>query len=296
MNSFIAEFRLVVSALLLILFASCTAFHQTVQVSSSDAQPVSQAESVVRQAYSQLKGRQHDNLIVYVHGRGDGRTMAKSNTKIIPRLESDYTAEVVSFHWNAAKGFAGLGYPEDNARAAAPDFARLVAAVRKVSQENQAWKKVRITLLFHSLGAVVAEEFARTTQGLPDSLFSNVVLSSPSVTAREHATWVSKLAPNRLYVLLNPNDPVLRWAAKEKLSAMLGQRLADITGKHFKTDPRVTYIDLDNLKEGHRSFQPKSKRGHELWLSLLNGLPPALRSTEREPALGAKVYKVENDR
>lgn len=193
-------------------------------------------------------GQPHDNVIVFVHGRG--RHPAKALEQIIPDLESENNAAVLMFHWGPS--YAGpLGYPVDNAVAAGESFGKALKKFNDYKEKNEELKSV---LLIHSMGNIVFESYMEKyhEEGSLDSkLFDTIILNSADVDAKGHDTWVNKIDfTDNLYITVNKNDPILRFAAIHNRQKRLGKNIkkkVDLSGK-------ANYVNFDKVDVNHRYY------------------------------------------
>jgi len=222
---------------------------------------------------------QCDNFILFVHGRGKHPGKA-FRQRLLTDLEKDYSAKVIMFHWPSWDG--PLGFPEQAARDAAPDFIAVLKAFKAFkAQHADLVQGVRFTLLTHSMGSLVLEESVLRLQD--DSLgrlFDTLVISASASCSREHAAWVNALdLSERIYILLNRDDPVLGSAGLRERGRRLGKGLTS-RGKPAKLAERAVYIDATKVTLLHRYYLHRYLR-HSPALKqfldqVLNGLPATL--------------------
>jgi len=240
-----------------------------------------------------------DNFIFYVHGRG--KEPNKSLRDVIPDLEKEYKATVLMFHWFPSyKG--PLGYPKEEAEAAAPDLGKALKYFQAYKDSHKdEFKSVKTTMLVHSMGNIVFGKFMESyvLGTLNKGLFDTIILNSADVDAKGHDKWVSKIDfANNIYITLNEGDNVLGGSAKSQGEKRLGQKTTTMTGKKIPLAGNAKYVDFSETGVNHRYFL-KSGQEDNHWLkqfyeSVMKGNPvdlnlfPGIKGIEA--GNGNKIY------
>lgn len=237
-----------------------------------------EGSEIARTLKNDIESGKADNFIFYVHGRG--REPNKSLRDIIPNLEKEYIAAVLMFHWFPSyKG--PLGYPKEEAEAAAPDLGKALEYFQAYKDSNRdEFKNVRTTMLVHSMGNIVFEKFMEsyTPRTLNKGLFDTIVLNAADTDANGHDKWVSKIDfVSHIYITLNEGDNVLSASAKSQGEKRLGQKMTTITGRRMQLAGNANYVDFSETGVNHRYFL-KSGQEDNPWLkqfyeSVMNGNP-----------------------
>lgn len=252
---------------------------------------IAESDAALQAAFASTGGAA-DNLIVYVHGRG--KEPRKSVRKINSHVEREYSASVLMFHW--CPSWSGpLGWPEDEARAAADELAFFIDALNGFVANNPAHKAVPKTLLSHSMGALVLEAyFSKYYDASKPWGFATTVLSAPATAADSHARWLGRVGRgHRVYSTVNHDDGILSKAAKRTGSARLGQKLETLTGKPIPLAAGVSYVDVTKERVGGRSghqyffdgpkhHQAGSRSVKAFFQSVLNGKAADLSAAKRK--------------
>ncbi len=249
-----------------------------------------------------IDSRKADNFIFYVHGRG--KEPNKSLQEVIPALEKEYTAVVLMFHWFPSyKG--KLGYPKEEAEAAAPDLGKALEYFQQYKNSHKdEFKNIKTTMLVHSMGNIVFGKFMESyVKGkLDKGLFDTIILNSADADAKKHDKWVSKIGfTDNLYITLNDGDSVLSASAKLQKEKRLGQlgeeKATTISGKPIPLAGNAKYVDVSEIGVNHRYFlkagQEDNRWLEQFYQSVMNGNPinfnsfQGVKTTERN---GIKVY------
>jgi hypothetical protein len=200
-----------------------------------------------------------DNIILYVHGRAGGKKPepGKSLKHVLPSLAEDYKAKAIMFYWPGADDGGATGFPDNRAQQAAPALAQTLKALQQYKQANAArLQNVKFTLLLHSLGNIVFEQFMNSypASSLNRNLFDTVILNSSASAAKGHDVWLRKVdfTPN-LYVTVNDDDSVLRLAGFFR-GVRLGKSL-----KRYNLAPNAIYVNFTNTGVNHRYFLPSGQ-------------------------------------
>lgn len=217
-----------------------------------------------------------DNFIFYVHGRG--KEPNKSLREVIPNLEKEYTATVLMFHWFPSyKG--PLGYPKEEANAAAPDLGKALEYFQTYKDSHKdEFENVKTTMLIHSMGNIVFGKVMGSYKAgtLKKGLFDTVILNSADADAKGHDEWVKKIDfANNIYITLNDGDNILSMSAKSQREKRLGQTTTTISGKQIPLAGNAKYVDFKETGVNHRYFL-KSGQEDNPWLkqfyeSVMNG-------------------------
>ena len=186
-------------------------------------------------------------IVLFVHGRGNEpwKTIARN---LLAGIEARYDVHVIMFNWDS---FCITCRPVDRAADAAPDLARLMAAIAAARQNGVAPNN-KLILLTHSMGSIVAQ-YAATQGGLdplPDNMFDAIVLASSDSDADGHAAWLGRLSrlSQSTYVTVNPRDWILALSGRDK---RLGNRVPN--GERAELPVRYIVAASDEFRN-HRLF------------------------------------------
>ena len=223
-----------------------------------------------------------DTIILYVHGRaaGEEEEPNKSLKQVLPCLERENAAHVLMFYWPGSGEGGIVGFPEDQARQAAPSLGQVLADLQRYKKENTARvQHHKFVLLLHSMGNIVFEEFLRSfgSGSLQRDLFDTVVLSASATSAKGHAEWLQKGDfTSHLYVTVNENDPVIDKLGVREREGRLGKKLTTFFGGPVPLAANALYVDIGRTGiDTHRYFLKSGQKGNpdlaQFFQSVLRG-------------------------
>lgn len=224
-------------------------------------------DQLFSQVQTQVKpGGQRDKLIIFIHGRGKHPIKAIKK-KLLLRLEQDYGAKLIMFHWPSWSGW--FGFPEDKARSSVHEFTRLLRAIRRYRQQNPG---VKVSLLTQSMGSIVLEEYLKHNSL---KLFDTLVLSAAASQLEGHDVWLDKIeASNGKYVLFNKYDPILGKIKYRVKGKRLGKDVTSISAK----SPSSYYVNFESIGIRHRYYLlddlSDSEAGRKFFRRVLEGNEP----------------------
>jgi hypothetical protein len=208
-------------------------------------------------------------IILYVHGRaaGEEEEPNKSLKAVIPCLEGEYPARALMFFWPGSAEGGPLGFPEDQARHAAPGLGQALVGLKSYKEDNRVRLQGRkFVLLLHSMGNIVFEEFMRSYRSgdLPHGLFDTVVLSASATATKDHASWLKKTDfSSHLYVTVNDNDPVIDKLGVREMEGRLGKKLKTLFSGPVKLASNAIYVDFSKTDvDKHRYFLKSEQKGN----------------------------------
>jgi len=176
-----------------------------------------------------------EDILLFVHGHG--KSMPSVLTRA-SRIQEKYGVAVVVFDWPSMN--LNFNTSLSRVRQCSENFYNLLLQfgqyrVRHL-QEGQS-----LTLMLHSLGNYFLTHLVvnGNNQYLDTKIFDNIMMTSAAVRSREHGKVLSQIRfTQRLYVVLNENDRVLRGAQLLTTERMLGNELIRPLAKG------VTYVDF----------------------------------------------------
>ena len=184
------------------------------------------------------------NILLFVHGDGfDIEKLAVRGAEF-PDL---YNINTVLFAWASYKtsnnSIKNYHKSKKNAELSFISFLQLVDSIRNYAIENN----VKASVIFHSLGNVFAQKYALFLENNPDvhQFFTNIIINSASVPAKEHAFWVDMLckkSSNNVYITVNKNDKILNLVSTfVEYKSMLGRNPG------YNKSQNAHYIDFTML-------------------------------------------------
>lgn len=251
-------------------------------------EPVELFEELLNDAVKSIRtDAAYDNLILFVHGRGQHPCHAFDKS-LIYDLESDYSAKVIMYHWPSWQGM--FVFPDTNARKAAVDFKTVISTVADYRNNNKDLvKDIKFTLLTHSMGSIVLEKFMLNKGGhLVSGAFDTVVINASASSGEKHAEWVGKIGfAEHVYITINQADPTLgkaefyeEFRSRDMKFRLLGKSLASKKGVDYSLADNAKYIDLTRLSLRHVYYihrYLKDKPALKFFYDrALNGLPAML--------------------
>jgi esterase/lipase superfamily enzyme len=223
-----------------------------------------------------LKVDNDNNWVLFVHGYN--QSMSK-NLEKCAELAS-YGLNVITFSWPSNPGPQQLwkklkeySKAVKNAKRSAIALERLLELMREYVTRYQSDEcKLNISMIIHSLGNFLFEEFVRsTTYDNECKIFSNVILHQADANSKKHEHWVSKLTEDtRVYVTINDKDSVL--CASDMVNA---NRLGSSSDNCIMQD--VKYFNFTDAKGVGTSHRPWHKPGSsnkgigDFYTAVLNG-------------------------
>ncbi len=225
-----------------------------------------------------------ETLIVYLHGRaaGEEKEPDKSLKYVMPCLERENPVKVLMFFWPGSAEGGILGFPEDQARHAAPGLGKIFADLATYKEANRdRLHNRKIVLLPHSMGNIVFEEFMQSYKSgtLSHHLFDTIILSASASATKDHASWLKDVDfSGHIYVITNNNDPVLDKNGMREIAARLGKKLKTSIAGDVTLAKNATYIDISNTEaHTHRYFLHSNQKGNpyikQFFEVVLNGKP-----------------------
>lgn len=198
-------------------------------------------------------------FLFFVHGRGQYPSKA-ANEDLLKRIESAYGVTAVMMTWPSWNGYSGL--PDEQARSSAQDMASIfgILADIKLREGDR-----HFSLLTHSAGSLVLEEFARSSdEPLPEGLFDSLVLASSVSLVENHREWIDDLElAGSIYIVSNHDDVVLECLESEiRPLGLCARNSKDVLGR-FVADPaesdqtsrNALYLDMTSqLERKHRYY------------------------------------------
>ncbi len=190
-------------------------------------------------------------LVLYVHGMGVfPRKAYRWDT--LERIERQYPADVVMFHWPSWIDFVTI--PRGNANAAGDYLGDVLAQLQQAMEADDSLARRPRVLLLHSLGAEVLKGFLeRYEGGLRPDLLSAVVLAAPETDLAGHADWLGRIDfATTVYVMQNERDGVLNAVKVHKKEARLGMTRTHLDGTPEPLAENAVYIDVSPGTRWHR--------------------------------------------
>jgi len=243
-------------------------------------EPVNSFATLLDEAVKKIRSRDdYDNFILFVHGRGKHPKKAFDDS-LISDLESNYSAKVIMYHWPSWKG--GLAFPADNARKSAKEFKSVLSQLMEYQHNNrQLVENIKFTLLTHSMGSIVLEEFLLNLEDKSfGNIFDTIVISASASAGKNHSDWIGNIDfSENIYVTVNQDDPMLGKAGIIR-GRRLGRGLQNRNGVKFRLASNAKYIDLTESSLGHRYYIHKNLKDRPVakgfFNRVLNGLPAIL--------------------
>jgi hypothetical protein len=224
-----------------------------------------------------LKVNNKQNWVLFVHG------FNQSLYKNLEKCEelANYGLNVITFSWPSNPGPQQLWKKLKEYKKARKNAKRSAVALERMlelmsnyvtrSQSDQC--ELNISMVIHSLGNFLFEEFVRsTTYDNECKIFTNVILHQADADTRGHQQWVSKLTSDtQVYVTINNKDNVL--CASDAVNS---NRLGNSSDNCVMSD--VKYFNFTNGKGVGTSHRPWKKPGKgnkavgDFYGAVLNGM------------------------
>ena len=196
------------------------------------------------------------NWVFFIHGFNQSfrKTLDTSYA-----ISQKYGVEVIVFSWTSNPGgFVNAEYQRALQAAKASSNAidhaleTLGRYLRERSRADIEACDIKLSLLAHSLGNYIIEQFVRNPIFSGETrIFDNIIFHQADVDNRRHRFWLDRVEHGRrLYVTINENDSVLK--ASDLISpARLGNTRENLTSK------RAIYIDFtdgEGVDKEHNFF------------------------------------------
>jgi len=158
----------------------------------------------------------------------------------LERIERQYPADVVMFHWPSWIDFVTI--PRGNANASGDYLGAVLKQLERALETDEKLARRPRILLFHSLGAEVLKGFLeRYDGGLRPDLLDSVVLAAPETDLAGHAAWLGRIDfAKSVYVMQHANDRVLNAVKVHKDEARLGMQRTHLDGTPEPLAPNAT--------------------------------------------------------
>lgn len=200
-------------------------------------------------------------VVLLVHGRGNEPNKSLNGGffvegKAVHKLEKQYGAKVLLFNWNSNSGFFDRNRPLNNMPSAANSFSIILEHINEYLKKSY---NKRISLLVHSMGSIVIQNYIETYGWkFKEKIFNNVLFTSADCDNKNHAEWMDKISMvEKVYITINKNDFVLSISldARKNGNRALGKKPILPLSKF------ATYLDLTRLgKKVNRKI-----RSHEIF-------------------------------
>lgn len=201
-----------------------------------------QVETALDRAFSYKKP-----VLLFVHGRGNepekslnGGTFVEGNA--VHKLEQQYGVKVVMFNWESSAFLYDRNKPLKRMPASAASFKKVLAKVNTYMKAN---KDKKLTLLAHSMGSIVLQNYIQTYGWeYKNKIFSSVLFTSPDADNKNHSVWFDKVARvEKVYVTINKDDDILEKSTDARAPGVLALGLNPV--KPFSA--QVTYLDMTKM-------------------------------------------------
>lgn len=238
--------------------------------------------------------RDNKALVLFVHGMGTYPSKAY-RWETLARIEQQYPADVVMFHWPAWIDF--LTIPRGNATASGDYLGEVLVQLQQALETDESLADRPRILLFHSLGAEVLRGFLeRYDGGLRHDLLTAVVLAAPETDLEGHANWLGRIDfATSVYVMQNGNDRVLNAVKLHEKEARLGMARTHIDGRAEPLAANTTYIDVGPGTRWHRyHVQGQSACLQAIFATIAEDNGPVTETSHVELVQAPNVYVVTN--
>ena len=212
-----------------------------------------------------IEGIENDNYkrkwIFYIPGFNQSSCDALDASQ---KLAEKYDAEVILFSWPSnpqgnsnsilelfkieSEYQEALSIAQSSAIALETALAALSQYIADYSFDDLPRRKIKFTLLIHSLGNCVLENCIKLSSSNVTAIFDNIILHQADVDNPEHEQWIQNIKPNNnVYVTINRDDYVLTASGafhKSRLNSWnVNNRLGNNT-QNFTAPIPVYYTDF----------------------------------------------------
>lgn len=231
------------------------------------------------------------DILVYVHGHG------KSFPQILTRsnqIKEKYSISMLVFDWPSYN--FNFNKSLTHIRKCGENFYNLLQQLKQYRKLEMDGEQ-HLSLFMHSLGNYYLTHMVvnGNNQYMSEKIFDNIIMNAPAVRSDEHGNVISQLRiQERLFVVLNGRDRVLRGAQLLTLSKMLGNEpLKPFAGNSI-------YVDFSNVAgeehtyfAGYHSFEREIPGVYHFFNKALHGEEVDFSNTSLfTPVEGAKIYLV----
>jgi len=164
---------------------------------------------------------QGEDILLFVHGHG------KSMPAVLARssqIREKYGVTLVVFDWPSFN--MNFNKSLSRVRRCGENYYNLLLQLQEYREEMDTGQ--RLSMLLHSLGSYFLTHLVvnGNNQYMDEVIFDNIIMNSPAVRTKEHGVVVSQIRfTDRLYVVYNHNDRVLRGAHLLTSGRMLGNEV-----------------------------------------------------------------------
>ena len=220
------------------------------------------------------------NCVFFVHGFNQS---FKKNLDKSYAMQEKHGVEVIAFSWpsNPGGGGGGVKFAEyrDAKRKAKASVGALDSTLEKLgcylkAPFNKPTLKdcnVKFSFMAFSLGNFLLQDYIVSgLYGTETRIFDNVILCQADVENLNHDQWTDCIhVGKRLYVTINEDDWVLKWAEFESGKDRLGRTSHNLRSKN------ATYFDFtdgSNVSDTHGVFyKDTNSEVKEFFTAVLNG-------------------------
>ena len=175
------------------------------------------------------------DMLLFVHGHGKSLPQVLTRAHQVREL---YGVAVVVFDWPSRN--SNFNKSLSRVRRCGENYYNLLLQLQDYRNSSMTGEQ-HLSMMLHSLGNYYLTHMVvnGNIQYLDEKIFDNIIMSAPAVRSKEHGEVLSRVnIQDRLYILFNDQDKVLRGAHLLTSGRMLGNVVMDPLA------PNATYVDF----------------------------------------------------
>jgi hypothetical protein len=185
------------------------------------------------------------DILLFVHGHGKNMPLVLTRSN---QIVDKYGVSLVVFDWPSMN--SNFNKSLSRVRRCGDNFYNLLLQLKQYRYEKMEAGQ-HLSLLMHSLGNYFLTYMVVNgdNQYMDEILFDNIIMNAPAVRSKEHGEVISQVRiQDRLYVVLNNGDRVLRGANLLTTGKMLGnEAMAPLA-------PNTTYLDFSLVAGSEHTY------------------------------------------
>lgn len=225
-------------------------------------------------------------VVVFVHGRGnepkkslDKGTFVEGGA--VKKFELHYKVKILMFNWESKAFLQDRSVPLSKMKTSADSLNLVLQKLKEYFYLRPQLK--RPVLLAHSMGSIVVENLVKSYGWFPgstESLFANVVFTSPDTDNASHWEWIEEIGKKEnVYITVNQKDDILEKSTDSRAEGSAALGLVPM----LPFSERVKYLDTSGLIGGVHEIFNKEKMKSQVFLCeiatrILTGIDPQLSS------------------
>ncbi len=185
------------------------------------------------------------DILLFVHGHGKNLPLVLTRSN---QIQESYGVSLVVFDWPSLN--SNFNKSLTRVRRCSENFYNLLLQLKQYRHEEMEADQ-HLSLLMHSLGNYYLTHMVvnGNNQYMEEKIFDNIIMNAAAVRSKEHGEVISQIGiQDRLYVVSNQNDRVLRGAHLLTSGRMLGNE------PMLPLSPNATYVDFSLVAGSEHTY------------------------------------------